>query len=68
MARRKVMTELLPSIPCTPEMRAQVVEVADRHGVSMADIVRDAITLFLSDFDSIASNSASTADKEPAST
>jgi hypothetical protein len=66
MARKKVMTVQLPPTTCTPEMRAQVVEVADRRGVSIADVVRDAITLFLHKDDGFFDQSVEEIDKEPA--
>ena len=47
MAKRKVLTVRLPATPCTPEMLARVKAIADDEGRSIAEIQRDAITLFL---------------------
>lgn len=47
MARRKKLTAQLPPTPCTPEMRKSVVEFADNAGLSMADVMRSAISIFL---------------------
>lgn len=47
MAKRKILTAQLPPTPCTPEMRSRVVELAESEGRSIAEIQRDAITLFL---------------------
>jgi hypothetical protein len=66
MARQKIMTEQLPPTPCTPEMREKVVKVADKRGVSMADIMRDAITLFLLENDGLTNHFIGNTDKEPA--
>lgn len=47
MARRKRLTARLPATPCTPEMKASVTAIAEDQERSVADIQRDAITLFL---------------------
>jgi hypothetical protein len=47
VTRRKKLTERLPATPCTPAMRDAVFAVAEDQGRSIADIQRDAITLFL---------------------
>lgn len=53
MARKKKnkLDALLPPTSCTPEMRAQVVAIADEWDRSIADVVRHAVTLFLSSDD-----------------
>jgi hypothetical protein len=45
--KQKILSDFLPSTPCTPEMRNQVVEVAEKTGKSLAEIQREAIGLFL---------------------
>lgn len=51
MARIKRLTAQLPPTPCTPEMRENLVEVADYRGVSIAELTREAISLFLAQND-----------------
>jgi len=51
MAKQKVLTGRLPATPCTPEMLARVREIADKQGRSIAEIQRDAISLFLRRYD-----------------
>ena len=46
--KKKILSDFLPSTPCTPEMRNQVVEVAQKTWKSLAEIQREAIDLFLS--------------------
>lgn len=48
MARQKVLVDQLPPTPCTPDMRRQIVEISDNQGVSIAEVMRSAISLFLS--------------------
>lgn len=48
MSRKAKLTAQLPSTPCTPEMREKVVKISDELGISIAEIQRDAISLFLS--------------------
>lgn len=38
----------LPATPCTPAMRAEIERVARARGDSLAEVQRDAISLFLS--------------------
>lgn len=45
--QRKKFTEFLPSTPCTPEMRSQIVEIAGEQGRSVADVQRNAFAFFL---------------------
>ncbi len=52
MAKRKKLTVQLPPTSCTPEMRDRVVGIADKEGISIGELVRDAISLFLSSHDS----------------
>lgn len=47
MARKRVLIAQLPPTPCTPEMRQDMVNVADARGVSIAELMREAISLFL---------------------
>lgn len=47
MTKRKKLIDRLPQTPCTPEMKAAVLAIAESQGRSIADIQRDAITLFL---------------------
>lgn len=55
---KRKMSAWLPPVPCFPEMRASVLEVAKRDGRSISDIQREALSLFLSATDSNASKSA----------
>lgn len=47
--RVPVFTELLPATPCTPGMREAVLDIALSKGVSLAEVQRDAISLFLTE-------------------
>lgn len=49
MARQKVLVDQLPPTPCTPDMRRRIVEISDKQGVSIAEVMRSAISLFLSE-------------------
>lgn len=51
MPRKKKFQTSLPSIPCTEEMRKAVVAVADRNNLNLVDVIRQSITLFLSEND-----------------
>lgn len=46
MARQAEMIAKLPPTPCTPEMRDQVVAFADRERIAIAEVQRQALTLF----------------------
>lgn len=50
--KRRRLTAQLPPTPCTPDMRAAVINEAEKRGVSIADVQRQAFTLFLAQFDS----------------
>jgi dsDNA-binding SOS-regulon protein len=41
-------TQFLPSTPCKPEMRDEMLELARKKGVSLAELQREAFSLFLS--------------------
>lgn len=53
--KRNVLNARLPATPCTPEMQQAVVDIAIDQGASVAEIMRQAVTLFLrkSDTDTI---------------
>lgn len=62
--KRPQYTDRLPGTPCTPQMREKVVNLAQREGLSIADIQRRAYTIFLSSFVSDAYIMDSKAHKE----
>lgn len=43
----KVLTKQLPPTPCTPEMRNKIEQMAHETGRSLADLQREAMSLFL---------------------
>lgn len=47
--KKPVMTALLPATPCTPEMATQFRTIAEKEGRSLADLQRQAFSLFLRD-------------------
>ena len=49
-SKKKVLTAQLPSTPCTPQMRESIVELAVQRNVTIAEIQREAFSLFLSGF------------------
>lgn len=53
MTKRKKLTAQLPPTPCTPAMREQMVSFAEKEGRALADVQREAFSLFLSMNDSI---------------
>ena len=60
--RRKVHFPVeLPRTPCTPEMYKRILEIADKQGISIAEVQRTAFSLFLSQTDSKSVN----IDREP---
>lgn len=59
-------TENLPPTPVPPEVRQAVVDYADKNRVSMSEVVRRALSLFLSADVSNSHNSVSYPDKESA--
>lgn len=46
-----VLTERLPATPCTPQMRQEMENIARIQGISLADLQRQAVSLFLENFD-----------------
>lgn len=46
--KKKVFDVTLPPTPCTAKMREQIVYLAEERNVSVAEVLRDAISLFLS--------------------
>jgi hypothetical protein len=50
LEKREKLTEQLPPTPCTPEMRQQVVDIAQKYGLSIAKVQREAISIFLSNY------------------
>jgi hypothetical protein len=50
--KRTKLIEQLPPTPCTKEMRAEVDALAEKMGLSIAEIQRRALSLFLSAIDS----------------
>ena len=53
MPRKKKLTAQLPPTPCTPALRKAVEDEANRREVSMSDLTREALSLFLGLNDSI---------------
>lgn len=51
MGNRRKFTAWLPSTPCTPEMRAQIMGVAEEKKQSISELTREALSLFLSQND-----------------
>lgn len=49
--KKRVMTAFLPATPCTPEMRDRMVSIAEEKGKSLAELQREALTLFFSQSD-----------------
>ncbi len=47
LTRRPRYIAQLPATPCTPQMREQMVEIAERRGVSLAEVQREAYSFFL---------------------
>lgn len=46
-SKRPVLTAQLPPTPCTPEMRKDVVGLAEKQNITIAEIQRQAFALFL---------------------
>jgi len=55
-SKRAVLTAQLPPTPCTPQMREKLVEVARQRNITIAEIQRQAFSLFLSSADTLTSN------------
>lgn len=53
MSTKKKLDAWLPSTPCTQKMRESLIAVAEQQGRSLADVQREAISLFLRSFDSL---------------
>lgn len=49
--KKATLTAQLPPTPCTPEMRESIVLIAHARNMSIADVQRQAFTLFLSKCD-----------------
>jgi hypothetical protein len=62
--KKAVLTAWLSATPCTPEMREKVVAIASARNESVAEIQRQAISLFLSTADRVSVTNNSEA--EPA--
>jgi hypothetical protein len=45
--KKAKLIHTLPPTPCTPEMRDQMVQAAKNQGRSLADIQREAFSIFL---------------------
>ncbi len=45
--KRREFEAQLPATPCTPQLRQTMFDLADEQGVSVAELQRNAITLFL---------------------
>lgn len=43
----KTLTAFLPATACTPEMREALVKLAEQRAMSLAEVQRAALTLFL---------------------
>lgn len=56
MARKAKLTGQLPATLVTPEMRKRVVAIAEAEEKSIGDVIRTAVSLFLSSSDSKAIN------------
>ncbi len=59
MPKHKKLTAQLPATPCTPALRAQLESYAEKEGRALADVQREAITLFLHLNDSFSKTPAS---------
>ena len=45
--KKPTLTKQLPATPCTPEMRAQVLALAHRLNMSLAEVIREGTKLYL---------------------
>lgn len=48
---RRLMESQLPAVPCETNMRLRIEEIATLERVSMAEVLRHAVSLFLADYD-----------------
>jgi hypothetical protein len=53
ITKRAVFTAWLSATPCTPEMRERVIAIASERNLSVAELQRQAISLFLSSADRV---------------
>jgi len=51
-SKKAELTATLPPTPCTPQMRELIVELAKQRNITIAEIQRQAFSLFLSGSDS----------------
>lgn len=58
MAKKRELTALLPITPCTPKMRDAIIAMADERSVSIAQIQREAYSVFLASANSKATNNS----------
>lgn len=61
---RRPLEGQLPAVPCDTTMRRRIEEIAALERVSMAEVLRYAVSLFLADYDSKAINFESNAYRE----
>lgn len=64
---KRRMTAFLPPTPCTPEMRQRVEAYAEKEGRSIAEVQRDALSLFFARIDTNGVNNDTERVKEQAS-
>jgi len=50
-SKKAVLTAQLPPTPCTPQMREMIVKLSSQRNRTIADIQREAFSLFLSNLD-----------------
>lgn len=55
--KKRQFTVLLPATPCNVELRDRILQVADNRGMSIAEVQREAFSLFLAEIDKRLSNS-----------
>lgn len=62
--KRPRMTAKLPGVMVTPELYEQVVEFAEKEGVSQSEVIRAALIYFLSQNASKTQNNTSKTEKQ----